>query len=125
MVDAVLPDIHLVGRPVLAKDTVRYVGEPVAVIVATDPYLAADAAAAVDIDVAPIDGVGDVLTALQPGSPSLHPPHDGNLAGTLVREFGDVDAAFASGDSRDSASSTPGPSFRRLPRAEGVLRRLG
>jgi CO/xanthine dehydrogenase Mo-binding subunit len=69
MVDAVLPDTHLVGRPVLAKGRVRYVGEPVAVIVATDPYLAADAAAAVDIDIEPIAGVGDVLTALQSDSP--------------------------------------------------------
>jgi carbon-monoxide dehydrogenase large subunit len=95
MVDGVLPDTHLVGRAVLAKDRVRYVGEPVAIIVGTDPYRAADAAAAVDIDIRPIDGVGDVLKALEPGSPSLHPPHEGNLAGTLVREFGDVDTAFA------------------------------
>jgi carbon-monoxide dehydrogenase large subunit len=95
MVDAVLPDSHLVGRPVLAKDRVRYVGEPVAIIIASDPYLAADAAAVVDIEVEPIDGVGDVLKALESGSPPLHPPHEGNLAGTLLREFGDIDAAFA------------------------------
>ncbi len=95
MVDAVLPDAHLVGRRVLAKDRVRYVGEPVAVVVALDPYHAADAAAAVEIDIEPIDGVGDVLTALQSGSPSLHPPHEGNLAGRLVRAFGEVDVAFA------------------------------
>src|ERR1700674_3439921 len=44
MVDAVLPDVHVATRPVLATDRVRYVGEPVAVVVATDPYLAADAA---------------------------------------------------------------------------------
>ncbi|HVS50024.1 MAG TPA: molybdopterin cofactor-binding domain-containing protein, partial [Candidatus Dormibacteraeota bacterium] len=95
MVDAVLPDAHLVGRRVLAKDRVRYVGEPVAVVVALDPYHAADAAAAVEIDIEPIDGVGDVLTALQSGSPSMHPPHEGNLAGRLVRAFGEVDMAFA------------------------------
>ena len=95
MVDAVLPDTHLVGRPVLAKGRVRYVGEPVAVVVAVDPYLAADAAAAVAIDIEPVDGVGDVLTALQSGSPSLHPPHESNLAGRLVRTFGEVDVAFA------------------------------
>jgi carbon-monoxide dehydrogenase large subunit len=95
MVDATFPDSHLVGRPVLAKERVRYVGEPVAVVVAVDPYLAADAAAAVFIDIEPLEGVGDVLTALKPGSPSLHPPHEGNLSGTLVRAFGDVDAAFA------------------------------
>ena len=93
-VDATFPDTHLVRRPVLAIERVRYVGEPVAVVVATDPYVAADAAGAVFIDTEPLDGVGDVLTALKPGSPSLHPPHAGNLAGTLVRAFGDIDTAF-------------------------------
>jgi aerobic carbon-monoxide dehydrogenase large subunit len=95
LVDAAFPDSHLVGRPVLARDRVRYVGEPVAVVVATDPYVAADAAGAVFIDIELLDGVGDVLAALKPGSPSLHPPHEGNVSGRLVRALGDVDAAFA------------------------------
>lgn len=95
MVDAVFPDVHLVGRPVLAKDRVRYIGEPVAVIVAEDAYQAADAAAAVGIESEPISAVADVLAATSAGAPSLHPPHESNVAGRLVREFGDLDAAFA------------------------------
>ena len=95
MVDAVIPDTFLAGRPVLAKDRVRYVGEPVAVVVAKDAYIAADAAAMVEIDVEHLEAAGDVVAAMKPGAPSLHPPHEGCIAGSLTRGFGDVDAAFA------------------------------
>jgi aerobic carbon-monoxide dehydrogenase large subunit len=86
MVDAEIPDVHLVGRPVLANDRVRYVGEPVAVVLSADPYIAADAASTVEIDLDPLEAAGDVLTAVQQG---------GFIAGSLTRGFGDVDAAFA------------------------------
>jgi aerobic carbon-monoxide dehydrogenase large subunit len=95
MVDAVLPDARLVGRPVLATDRVRYVGEPFAVVVAEDPYLAADAANAVEIDIESLDGAGDVTAALHEGAQSLHPPLTGNVAGRVVRGYGDVDAALS------------------------------
>jgi aerobic carbon-monoxide dehydrogenase large subunit len=95
MGDATLPDLHLAGRPVLSRDRVRYVGEPVAVVVGKDAYLASDAAGAVEVEVVSLDAASDVMTALQDGSPSLHPPHAGNVAGRLTRDFGDIDAAFA------------------------------
>jgi aerobic carbon-monoxide dehydrogenase large subunit len=95
IVDTVLPDVHAIGRPVLAKDRVRYVGEPVAVVVAEDAYVAADAAASVVIETEPLSAAGDVLTAIDPGATHLHPPHDGNIAGRLVRAYGDIDSAFA------------------------------
>ncbi len=95
MVDASFPDAHLVGRPLLARDRVRYVGEPVAVVVADDPYRAADAAANVVIDSEPLLASADVQAAISPGARPLHPPHDSNIAGRLVREYGDVETAFA------------------------------
>jgi carbon-monoxide dehydrogenase large subunit len=95
MVDAVLADTHLVGRPVLATDRVRYVGEPIAVVVAEDPYLAADAANAIEIELETLDGAGDVTTAIHEGATSLHPPLAGNIAGRVVRGYGDVDGALA------------------------------
>lgn len=95
IIDASLPDAHLVSRPVLATDRVRYVGEPIAVVVALDPYLAADGADAVEIDVDPLDGAGDVRAATRAGAPTLHPPHESNVAGRVVRAFGDIEAAFA------------------------------
>ena len=95
MVDASFPDVHLVGRRVLARDRVRYVGEPVAVVVAEDAYLAADASAAVEISYETLAAVSDVSAAIAAGAPDVHPPHHGNVAGSLVREFGEIDTAFA------------------------------
>jgi len=82
-------------RPVLARDRVRYVGEPVAVVVAEDAYAAADAAAAVELDIEPLPGVGGVLAATADGAPLVHDGVAGNLAGVVRRAFGDAGAAFA------------------------------
>jgi aerobic carbon-monoxide dehydrogenase large subunit len=82
-------------RPVLAGDRVRYVGEPVAVVVAEDPYLAADAADAVALDLEPLAGAGDVLAATAEGAPLVHAGVLANVAGTVTRAFGDAAAAFA------------------------------
>ena len=95
MADAAFPDMNLVGRPILARDRVRYVGEPVAVVVAETAYQAADGAAATVIDTDPLEAASDVESAVRPHAPALHPPDEGNVAGKLVREFGEVDAAFA------------------------------
>src|SRR5262245_45236624 len=77
-------------QPVLARDRVRYVGEPVAVVVAADQYLAEDAADLVEVEVEPLD----VHLDLEAGDgPPLFP--EGNLVADLAAEFGDVDAAFA------------------------------
>jgi len=95
MADAAFPEMNLVGRPILARDRVRYVGEPVALVVAETAYQAADAVAAVVIDTEALDAAADVTSATRPDARVLHPPDEGNVAGRLVREFGDVDAAFA------------------------------
>ncbi len=71
-------------QPVLAADTVRYVGEPLAVVLAADPYLAEDAAELVDMD---IDEMPAVLDAA-----------DGTVAADFTLGYGDVAAAFARAD---------------------------
>jgi len=67
-------------QPVLAAETVRYVGEPLAVVLADDPYLAEDAAELVDAD---IDAAPAVLDAA-----------DGRVAAEFSLGYGDVAAAF-------------------------------
>jgi carbon-monoxide dehydrogenase large subunit len=81
-------------QPVLAVDRVRYVGEPVAVVVADDAYAAEDAAELIDVAYEPLPVVLDARAAIAPGAPSLF-GSDGNEAALLVKAFGDVDAAFA------------------------------
>jgi carbon-monoxide dehydrogenase large subunit len=65
-------------RPVLAKDKVRFIGEPVAVLVAESRAQAVDAAALVDVDYDPLDAVVDMTKALDPDAPQLF--EGGNLA---------------------------------------------
>jgi len=68
-------------QPVLAGEVVRYVGEPVAVVVGEDPYACEDAAELVSVDIDPLRAVTDAA--------------DGQVAVTLTAGYGDVDAAFA------------------------------
>ena len=78
-----------------AVDTARYVGEPVAVVVATDRYVAEDAAELVTVDYEPRDVVVDTRRALEPDAPLLHPDAGTNVATDRMFSFGGVDAAFA------------------------------
>src|SRR5215470_3370925 len=90
-----LQGVDLTGflQPVLAAGRVRYVGEPLAVVVAGDPYAAEDAAELVDIDIDAEPAVLDAAAAARPGSPRLFPA--GNVAADFTLGYGDVDAAFA------------------------------
>jgi aerobic carbon-monoxide dehydrogenase large subunit len=74
-------------QPVLASSTVRYVGEPLAVVVGEDPYGCEDAAELIEIDIAEAPAVLDART--------LCGGND-NTAAELTAGYGDIDAAFAS-----------------------------
>jgi CO/xanthine dehydrogenase Mo-binding subunit len=79
-------------QPVLAAGRVRYVGEPVAAVVADDPYLAEDGADLVGIDFADIAPAGDARAACGPGAPRLF--SQPNEVAAITASFGDVAAAF-------------------------------
>jgi len=83
-------------QPPLATDEVCYVGEPIAVVVADDRYIAEDAAALVEVDYEGLDVVADAATALQPDAGLAHAGATGNRVATITAKFGDADAAFAS-----------------------------
>jgi 2-furoyl-CoA dehydrogenase large subunit len=78
-----------------ATDKVRFVGEPVAVVVARDRYLAEDAAEAVTVRYEPLPVVVDPERALEPDAPILHEAVGSNLAGHRRLVYGDPDRAFA------------------------------
>ncbi|MGH2884727.1 MAG: xanthine dehydrogenase family protein molybdopterin-binding subunit [Solirubrobacteraceae bacterium] len=82
-------------QPVLAREVVRYSGEPVAVIIARSRYAAEDAAELVEVDYRPLGPVLDTDVAATAGAPVLHPDAADNVAGTVLIDFGDVDGAFA------------------------------
>lgn len=82
-------------QPAIAVDRARYAGEPVAVVVATERWLAREAAALVDVEYDELPHVVDEREADAPGAPVLHDAHPGNECGDWRLEHGDVDAAFA------------------------------
>jgi len=84
-------------QPPLARERVRYVGEPVAVVVAEDPYIAEDAAAEVFVDVDPLDVVLDPLEALSADAPLLHEALGSNLVDRAEIAHGD-DSVLESAD---------------------------
>jgi 2-furoyl-CoA dehydrogenase large subunit len=79
----------------IAVDRVRYVGEPVAIVVAVDRARAEDAAELIDVTYRPRDAVVDPLRALAPDAPLLHDGFPGNLASDRVFRYGDPEQAFA------------------------------
>jgi carbon-monoxide dehydrogenase large subunit len=85
------------NRVALMTDKVRYVGDPVAFVVAETPAQARDAGEAVVIDIDPLPAVTDPEEAAKPGAPQLYDHIPNNVA--LDYHFGDaakVEAAFAS-----------------------------
>ena len=80
-------------QPVIAAGKVRYVGEPVAVVVAVSAAIAEDAAEAILIDIEELPAVADRAGA-ENGGTLLFDAVGSNLAGTLTAAKGDADAAF-------------------------------
>src|SRR3984885_9464215 len=80
----------------IAVGRVRYVGEPVAVVVATDRYLAEDAVDLIEVRYQPRPAVVDPLTALSADAPVLHDGFNGNVASDRAFRYGDPEQAFAS-----------------------------
>ncbi len=89
---------NVVSKHVLPTDKVYYVGEPVAVVVATDPYLAKDAADLVEVDWEPLPAVADPVKALEDGAPLVFPEVGSNVAFTLKNGSDEVEAALAGSD---------------------------
>jgi carbon-monoxide dehydrogenase large subunit len=102
------PDLQEIQRPLpvipvdgmraadhlpLAAEEVRYTGEPIAVVVATDAYVARDAADLVEIEYDPLPAVIDLEHAAS-GAPFTHASWDTNTAFTSTVDQGDLAGAF-------------------------------
>ena len=85
-------------RPLLAHDRVRYVGEPVAAVVASSRYAAEDACELVHVEYEPLAAVVDAEQALTPEAPLVHEQHGSNDFAHIEFESGDLAGAFAAAD---------------------------
>jgi CO/xanthine dehydrogenase Mo-binding subunit len=90
--------VHSVTDFTLANLETRYVGEPVAVVLAENRYLAEDAAELVEVDYEPLPVCVSLEGALLASAPLVHPHFLSNSAGEKSWEVGDVEGAFACAD---------------------------
>lgn len=85
-------------HPPIAIDTVRYVGDAVAMVVAETETQARDAAYAVDVDYDVLEAVTNGHAATMDGEPQLHDDVENNVCFHWTVAGGDIDAAFAAAD---------------------------
>src|SRR3954470_16709878 len=90
-----LPELERFEQPVIAADKVRYVGEPLAVVIADDPARAEDALDAIVVDIESLPAIADRAASAE-GDVLLFESAGTNCALTLTAIRGDADAAFAS-----------------------------
>ena len=99
----------LKDRYIMARDTVYYIGEPVAAVAAEDEITAQEAVGLIEVEYEDLEPVVDPLVALRAGSPSVHPDLEsfegygftiegGNICTLLDADRGDVYQAFQEAD---------------------------
>jgi carbon-monoxide dehydrogenase large subunit len=94
----VRPGVRVRSRWPMAAGVARYVGEPVAAVVAASPAVARDALELIEVRDEPLPAVVDMEKALEPGSPTVHPDLGTNLCVESSRSLGEPDRAFAEAD---------------------------
>lgn len=82
----------------LAADKARYMGEPVAAVVATSKYIAQDAVDLIEVDYEPLPPVATIEEATKKGAELIYPELGTNEIVTDHFDFGDVDKAFREAD---------------------------
>jgi 2-furoyl-CoA dehydrogenase large subunit len=90
----------------LAVERVRYVGEPVALVVAESRYIAEDAAELVEVEYAALPAVIDPVAACAKSAPLLHPQAGTNEVSVREFRYGDTGTAFARADHRIAMTTT-------------------
>ncbi len=86
------------NEPVLAREVVRYRGEPLAAVAADDAVTAAAALALIAVEIDPLPACFTAAAARAPDAVALHADKPGNLEREVHHRFGDVEAGFAAAD---------------------------
>jgi aerobic carbon-monoxide dehydrogenase large subunit len=93
-----LPSYHESEIPILAKDKVIYVGQPIAIVVAESRHAAEDGVDAIRAEYDMLAPVVDVEQATAPGAPTIHGSVPGNIYNHFHVVAGDIDRAFKEAD---------------------------
>lgn len=86
------------GRPVIAIDKVRYVGEPVAAVAAEDLATAEEALGLIQVDYEELPTVANIEAAIKPGAPLVHADKGSNIGTHEKVNRGNADEGFAQSD---------------------------
>ncbi len=81
-----------------AHDKVRYVGDEIAAVAASDPDIALEALSLIKVDYEELPAVFDMFEAMKEGAPLIHDEFPGNMNAEVHQEFGDTEAALQSCD---------------------------
>jgi carbon-monoxide dehydrogenase large subunit len=92
------PEVETVTRMAMDSTVARYVGQPIALVVADSRYVAEDGVDAIDIEWEVLEPVMDAEKALAAGSPILRPDLDTNNFAHIEFQRGDVEGLFASAE---------------------------
>jgi aerobic carbon-monoxide dehydrogenase large subunit len=95
---ASIPGMKNAQREILAVGKVRFVGEPIAAVVAENKYIARDAADLIEIDYEPLPAVVNPEKAMEPASPKLYEEFSDNIGYTFGFETGNTEEAFKNAD---------------------------
>jgi len=82
----------------IAIDCARYVGEPVAVVVADSRYIAEDACELIDVEYEVLAAVADLKSAMAPDAPVIYDKVGSNIVNRRSFRYGDPDKAFSEAD---------------------------
>ena len=88
------PEAAMPAHPLLAREKVRHVGDPIAVVIAEDRYLARDAAEAVEVSYEELPVVVEPERAMDSDAPAIHDGVERNTAYLWALQSGDPEAAF-------------------------------
>ncbi|MFQ5611077.1 MAG: xanthine dehydrogenase family protein molybdopterin-binding subunit [Anaerolineae bacterium] len=90
--------VGLKDQPLLARDRVRYVGEPLALVAAETAEIVEAALALIEVEYEELPAVYDAVEAAQPGAPVCHEAYPDNCFVHAKLRHGDVEAGFAEAD---------------------------
>ena len=94
----VIPGLERSQQTPLATTKVRYVGDPVAVVVAESRYLAEDALELINVQYEPLQAVTHARQSMQPAAAQLHDATQNNVAANFQVNVGDIDTGFRDSD---------------------------
>lgn len=89
---------ELCDEEILAREKVRYIGEPVAAVAAVDEDTAEEALDLIEVEYEPLPAVFEPLDAIKEGAPRLHEHAERNINVTRHIEWGNVDESFKEAD---------------------------